>query len=408
MRIAYLMNQYPAVSHVFIRREILSLERRGVEITRIALRSWPGELVDEEDHLERERTRYVLGGGMRALLLAVARMLVTRPVRLMKALGLALHMGRRAERPLLVHLVYLAEACRIVPWLRAEGVDHVHAHFGTNSAEVAMLVRALGGPPWSFTIHGPKEYDNVELIRLADKVGHCAFVVAITSYGRSQLYRLVEHRHWSKVNVIHCGLEPAFFASIESPIPTTRRLVCVGRICEQKGQLLLMKAALELSAQGAAFELVLVGDGEMRAEIEALIERYRLQDKVRITGRVSSEQLHNEIISARALVLPSFAEGLPMVIMEAMALRRPVISTFVAGIPELVHPGEHGWLVPAGDVDALSQAMQECLDAPVGTLALMGEAAQKRVLARHSVDTQAEKLAQLFQSSIEADLKANV
>jgi colanic acid/amylovoran biosynthesis glycosyltransferase len=335
-----------------------------------------------------------------ALLSALARMLVTRPVRLMKALGLALYMGRRAERPLPVHLAHLAEACRIVPWLRAEGVDHVHAHFGTNSAEVAMLVRALGGPPWSFTIHGPKEYDNVELIHLADKLRHCAFVVAITSYGRSQLYRLVEHRHWSKINVIHCGLEPAFFASTESPLPTARRLVCVGRICEQKGQLLLMWAAQKLSARGAVFELVLVGDGEMRAEVEALIERYKLQNTVRITGRVSSEQLYNEIVSARALVLPSFAEGLPMVIMEAMALKRPVISTFIAGIPELVQAGEHGWLVPAGDVDALSQAMQECLEAPVETLALMGEAAQKRVLERHNVDTQAAELESLFRGTL--------
>jgi colanic acid/amylovoran biosynthesis glycosyltransferase len=405
MRIAYLINQYPMVSHVFIRREILALERRGVMVTRIALRGWYGELVDEEDQLERKRTRYALRGGMPALLLAVARMLVTRPVRLTKALGLALYMGRRAERPLPLHLVYLAEACRVVPWLRAEGVNHVHAHFGTNSAEVAMLVRALGGPPWSFTIHGPKEYDNVELIRLADKVRDCAFVVAITSYGRSQLYRLVEHRHWSKVKVIHCGLEPAFFSSIESPTPTARRLVCVGRICEQKGQLLLMKAAQQLSARSAPFELVLVGDGEMRAEIEATIKRYELQDKVQITGRVSSERLYDEIVSARALVLPSFAEGLPMVIMEAMALRRPIISTFVAGIPELVHPGEHGWLVPAGDVDALFQAMQECLDAPVGTLALMGEAAQKRVFARHNVDTQAAELVKLFQRSIRGTLR---
>ena len=117
---------------------------------------------------------------------------------------------------------------------------------------------------------------------------------------------------------------------------------------------------------------------------------------MRVTGRISSEQLREEILAARALVLPSFAEGLPMVIMEAMALRRPIISTFVAGIPELVHPGEHGWLVPAGDVDALTHAMQACLDAPVDTLVRMGEAAHKRVLARHSVDTQAAQLANLF------------
>jgi len=404
MRIAYLVNQYPMVSHIFIRREILALERRGVEITRIALRGWDGVLVDEEDQLERKRTRYVLREGVPVLLLAVARMLFTQPVRLMQALAMALRMGRRAERPLPMHLAYLAEACRIEPWLRAAGIEHVHAHFGTNSAEVAMLVRALGGPPWSFTIHVPKEYDNVQLMGLADKVRHCAFVVAITSFGRSQLYRLVEHQYWSKVNVVHCGLDPTFFAATESPTPSARRLVCVGRICEQKGQLLLIEAAKQLAVRGISFELVLVGDGEMRAEIEAMIEYHQLQAKVRITGRVSSEKLHSEIVAARALVLPSFAEGLPMVIMEAMALRRPVISTFVAGIPELVSSGEHGWLVPAGDVEALCQAMQECLDTPADRLAGMGEAAQKRVLARHNVDVQAAQLAQLFQCSIEGVL----
>jgi glycosyltransferase involved in cell wall biosynthesis len=179
-----------------------------------------------------------------------------------------------------------------------------------------------------------------------------------------------------------------------------KRLVCVGRLCEQKGQLLLIEAAQRLAAQGADFELVLVGDGEMRGDIEALVKRYKLQATVRITGRISSEQLQNEILAARALVLPSFAEGLPMVIMEAMALRRPIISTFVAGIPELVHPGKHGWLVPAGDVEALVGAMQDCLDTPADTLARMGEAAQKRVLARHNVDTQAAQLAELFQAAI--------
>ena len=162
-----------------------------------------------------------------------------------------------------------------------------------------------------------------------------------------------------------------------------------------------MEAAQRLAARGVEFELVLVGDGEMRADIEALIKRHNLQDRVRITGWISSDQVRDEILAARALVLPSFAEGLPMVIMEAMALRRPVISTFVAGIPELVHPGEHGWLVPAGDVEALAEAMQACLDAPVDTLARMGEAAHERVLARHSVDTQAAKLGKLFQTAVE-------
>ena len=186
-----------------------------------------------------------------------------------------------------------------------------------------------------------------------------------------------------------------------SPAPAARRLVCVGRLCEQKGQLLLVEAAQRLATQGIEFELVLAGDGELRAEIEALIKHHNLQDRVRITGWISGEQVRDEILAARALVLPSFAEGLPIVIMEAMALKRPVISTFVAGIPELVQPGEHGWLVPAGDVEALADVMRACLETPVETLVRMGEAAHKRVVERHSVDTEAGKLRKFFQTAIE-------
>lgn len=400
MRIAYLINQYPTVSHIFIRREILALERRGFEVMRISLRGWDGELVDDEDRLERVRTCYVLREGAPALLAALTRMLLMRPVCLFRALALTWRMGRRAERPLPIHLAYLAEACRIEPWLRKAGIQHVHAHFGTNSAEVAMLVHVLGGPPWSFTAHGPEEFDRPQLIGLTEKILRCAFVVAVSSYGRSQLYRYVDYRHWPKVRLVHCGLEAALFATPRNPAPEVRRLVCVGRLVEQKGQLLLVEAAHRLAVRDVDFELVLVGDGEMRSVIEGLVTRHNLQERVRITGRISSDQLRDEILAARALVLPSFAEGLPMVIMEAMALRRPVISTFVAGIPELVQSGEHGWLVPAGDVEALAHAMQACLNAPADTLAHMGEAAYERVLARHNVDTQAAQLDMLFRASI--------
>jgi colanic acid/amylovoran biosynthesis glycosyltransferase len=357
-------------------------------------------LVDEEDRIERQRTRYVLREGKLVMLLALVRMLLKRPLLLIKALRLAWRIGWRGERPLLVHLFYLAEACRIEPWLRDAGIEHVHAHFGTNAAEIAMLVHALGGPSWSFTVHGPTEFTKAEFIGLAEKVRCCAFAVAISSFGRSQLYYFAERQQWPKIHVVHCGLEPAFYGTPVSPAPATRRLVCVGRLSKQKAHLLLVEAAQRLVAQGKHFELVLVGDGDMRTEIEALIARQGLQNVVRITGRVTSEQVRDEILAARALVLPSFAEGLPMVIMEAMALSRPIISTFVAGIPELVVPDEHGWLVPAGDVTALARAMQTCLDVPIDTLRRMGEAAHERVIARHSVDTQAALLAHLFRRAV--------
>ncbi|MGP1676550.1 MAG: glycosyltransferase family 4 protein [Burkholderiales bacterium] len=398
-KITYFINQYPKVSHSFIRREILALERQGFDILRIALRGWDGELVDAEDQQERARTRYVLQEGFPVLLLAVLRTLLTAPGRFFSAFALALRMGRGADRPLPYHLVYLAEACRMLPWLKSFGATHVHAHFGTNSAEVVMLIRALGGPPYSFTVHGPDEFDKPQFLGIGEKIRRSAFVVAISSYGRSQLFRWVEHAHWPKIRVVHCGLEPSFHDVAPVPPPAAPRLVCVGRLCEQKGQLLLVEAAARLAGKGIRLELVLAGDGEMRSEVEALIAKHGLGKRVRITGWISSERVREEILAARGLVLPSFAEGLPVVIMEAMALRRPVLTTYVAGIPELVIPGENGWLFPAGDVDALAAAMEDFLSCSADELRVMGEAAHARVLERHSIDIEAAKLAGFFRQA---------
>jgi colanic acid/amylovoran biosynthesis glycosyltransferase len=259
-----------------------------------------------------------------------------------------------------------------------------------------MLVHELGGPPWSFTAHGPEEFDKPKFIALPEKIRRSKFVVAVSSFGRSQLFRNVSYEHWPKIKVVHCGIETAFYGNAADKPPSDRRLVCVGRLSEQKGQLLLVDAARQLRDRGTKFELVLAGDGDMRGELERLIYQYGLQNEVRITGWVGSDQVRDEIMAARALVLPSFAEGLPVVIMEAMALRRPVISTFVAGIPELVVPGEHGWLVPAGDAVTLAMAMQACLDADPEAIARMGNAGHTRVLERHDADKEAGKLATLF------------
>jgi glycosyltransferase involved in cell wall biosynthesis len=279
-------------------------------------------------------------------------------------------------------------------------VQHVHAHFGTNPAELAMLMRAMGGPSYSFTVHGPEEFDKPLALHLAEKMRRAAFVVAVSSFGASQLRRWVESTHWSKIRVVHCGLDDAFHAGAPASPPTGNRLVCVGRLCEQKGQLLLVMAAAALARRGRDFQLVLAGDGEMRGEIEALVAQLGLRDRVRITGWLSSQAVRQEILESRAMVLPSFAEGLPVVIMEAMALRRPVLSTYVAGIPELVRPGENGWLVPAGDVDQLADAMDAILALPSPELAVMGARGRERVVQRHSVTTEARKLAAHFYEAV--------
>jgi len=398
--IAYLVNQYPKVSHSFVRREIQALEDQGFAVLRVAVRGWDGDLVDREDLRERERTRFVLKNGALPLLLATIRTAILSPRRFARALALAFRMSRHSDRPLWIHLVYVAEACTVLAWLQAAHVQHVHAHFGTNPAELAMLIRAMGGPTYSFTVHGPEEFDKPLALHLAEKIRGAAFVVGVSSFGASQLRRWVDHEQWPKIHVVHCGLDKAFYDDAPSTPPTGNQLVCVGRLCEQKGQLLLIMAASELARRGREFKLVLVGDGEMRGEIEALIARSGLSNSIRITGWLSSEHVRDEILASRAMVLPSFAEGLPVVIMEAMALRRPVLSTYIAGIPELVRPGQTGWLVPAGDVGLLADAMETVLSTPDQDLAAMGALGRKHVVLHHSAQREAQKLAAYFREAM--------
>jgi colanic acid/amylovoran biosynthesis glycosyltransferase len=339
---------------------------------------------------------YVLQGGMFRLAYATVAVAARRPGRFARALWLALRFTRRSDRPAVWHFAYLAEACRLLPWLSAAHVQHIHAHFGTNSTEVALFAHLLTGLGYSFTVHGPDEFDKPEFIRLPEKIRRAQFVVAISSFTRSQLLRWVEETHWPKIKVVHCGLGRDF---LDAPRPVSegcRRLVCVGRLSAQKGQLLLLNAASLLVREGVAFELVLAGDGEMRAEIEKSISALGLSAVVRITGWLSNEKVRDEILAARALVLPSFAEGLPVVMMEAMALQRPVLATYVSGIPELVRHGEEGWLFPAGSVEDLAAAMRECIEAPLSEIARRGARARERALARHDVEKEAKLLAELF------------
>ncbi len=398
MKIAFLVHYYPKVSHSFIRREIAALEAMGIPVARFSIRSCASELVDAADILELEKTRVVLGVGAIGLLLSLLRVALTRPIRFIQALWLTFKIGLGSDRGIFRNLVYLAEACVLLKWFSDLEISHLHAHFGINPTAVAMLCHALGGPPYSFTVHGPKEFDSATSLALSEKIKRAAFVVAISSFGKSQLYRWCDRDQWSKIHVVHCGVDRMFLNAIYQPISDKPQLVCVGRLCEQKGQLLLVEAAGQLAAEGLEFKLVLVGDGPLRSQIEALIVRLGIEDKIEITGWASSSEVQQHILASRAMVLPSFAEGLPVVIMEALALGRPVISTYVAGIPELVEPGVCGWLVSPGSVESLTTAMRTALQLPVAELEQMGKIGIQRVAQQHDASQEARKLAMLFQS----------
>jgi glycosyltransferase involved in cell wall biosynthesis len=402
MRIGYLINEYPAVSLSFIRREILALEADGVSVTRISLRPARDELVLEVDALERRRTRPVLAAGAVRIAAAVLGKAARSPVRFARALALAVRIGWRSDRGLPRHLAYLAEACLVERWLRAAGVQHLHAHFGTNPAAVAMLCHALGGPTYSFTVHGPEEFDKPTFLALGEKIRRAAFVVGVSSFGRSQLCRWARHEDWPKLQVVRCGVGPDLLCAPQRPIPSEARFVCIARLSEQKGHPILIEAAARLAREGYAFEIVLAGDGPLRTQLEALVRRWGLERHVRFEGWVDAARVREAILDSRAVVQPSFAEGLPVVLMEAFALGRPVITTTVAGIPELVEPGVNGWLVPAGSVDALADAMRDVLRAVPARLTEMGQAGAALVAWRHDVAREARTLAGLFRRTIES------
>ncbi len=397
MKLAYLVNQYPKISHSFIRRELKAVEaEEGESVARISVRRVDEPLVDDDDKREAETTRVILDGGPRQLLEDAARVAARRPGRFLKALATTVRLGARSDRGVVRHLAYLAEACTTLRWTEAEQVDHVHAHFGTNSATVAMLTRALGGPSYSFTAHGTETFDYPPFIGIQDKIEEAAFVVAVSDYGKSQLCRWSGTEQWDKIHVVRCGADESFFSRAAEPVPAAPRLVCVARFSEEKGHFVLIDAAAELARRGVDFTLALVGDGHLRAEVEARIARHGLGAKVELLGWRAGEEVQRAILDARALVLPSFAEGLPVVIMEAFALGRPVIATHISGIPELVKGGDNGWLVPAGSAHALADAMEAVVKAEPSALDAMGARGREAVRLRHDASQEAHRLRALF------------
>lgn len=396
--VGYVINTYPRPSQTFIRREIIALESAGLPITRFAMRRDPQPVTSTEDRAEQAQTEYILDHGAFALAGALAGAVLRRP----RALLTALRAGRRGGpgRGPLRQVIYLAEAALMARRCRQLGVTHLHAHFGTNSADVVRYARLLGGPGYSMTVHGPEEFDAPGNLVLHDKIAEARFVVAVSDFGRSQLSRWAPFEAWQRLQVVHCGIDPQMFSD-PRPLPpgpdadAPLRLVCIGRFAEQKGQMLLLEALAQ--AQCAA-HLTLVGDGPLAPALRAAIVRLGLSDRVSLPGWMDEAQVRKALARAHVMVMPSFAEGLPVALMEAMAAARPCIATYIAGIPELMIDGRTGWLVPAGSAEALARALETAAATPRQNLTTMGLAARDRALARHDITTEAARLAALFRA----------
>ena len=396
MKVCYFVSEYPAVSHTFIRREILELEQQGLDIIRVSVKRDKQRLVDPADLDERDRTKYLLDESLFEFMRALAEALVLHPKRLLSAASCAARMMKRSYRPPIMHLIYLAEAVVLAKWLTGKKTRHIHSHFGTNGTEVAMFTHILTGIPYSFTVHGPEEFDRAMYMGLAEKVRHAAFVCAVSSFTRSQMCRWVPSVEWPKIKIVRCGLDAGFTTAQPARALSKNHLVCIGRLSEQKGQIILLAALAALVKRNVSFRMTLAGDGPLGPELRQRIEQLGLANHVEMPGWLTNADIRDRILDARAVVLPSFAEGLPVVLMEALALGRPVITTYVAGIPELVADGICGWLVPAGSDERLADAIESCLNASDAKIQMMGQAGRARVLEMHDIRRECAKLAGLF------------
>jgi glycosyltransferase involved in cell wall biosynthesis len=293
--------------------------------------------------------------------------------------------------------VYVVEACALLGLLKCDPVDHVHAHFGTNPTAVAMYCAALGGPGYSFTAHGTESFESPARIRLGLKAERARFIVAVCDYGRRELIASAPAIDDRKVHVVRCGLGEAFRSAPASPGVSGNQLTVVGRLSTEKGHRVLLEAASRLHRDRVDFRVVLVGDGDLRTEIEEQIASSDLGDHISIAGWQDAAGVRKALGESRALVLASFGEGLPVVIMEAMAMCRPIVSTDVGGISELVSEGETGWLTPPGDAERLAEVMRLALETSDEELTEMGALGRERVLSMHDLDQEAAKLKALFE-----------
>lgn len=381
LRLCYFTNVYPAPSHTTMRREIETLTALGVSVVRVAARRFAGPLVEPADRAESARTAYTTASVWWAAwcLLTTA---VRRPRAFARTLWSAGRVGLSSRRGLWTYLMYLGEACVLLEISR--GCCHIHANFG-NAVGIAALCRQLGGPPVSLRIHGPEEFESFSRREWDWKLQQASFVAPISEHGVRLLQAVLAPHHRDKVTLLRCGVDAPGPQDSPPALPAQAHLVCVARLEERKGHRVLLQALRQICDAGVPVSLTLVGDGSLRQALEQEAQALGLADRVRFAGWADGATVSRALAEARLAVLPSFAEGLPIVLMEAFAAGRAVVATQVAGIPELVRHGESGWLVSAGDVDGLAQALREALQASDERLIAMARAGRERVREQHDV-----------------------
>lgn len=395
MRIAYVTSVYPSVSQRFIVREVEALRARGVEIGLFSVRrALPSDIAGADSERAFAETTAIVPTGLVTFLSGMVWGLFTRPVRLVATMIDAMVSGGGSVIERIRWLAYWVEAVLLARHLVVGSFEHLHCHFGNAGSNVAMLAARLAGIPFSITCHG-SELREIRRFRLGVKVERAAFVACISHFGRAQLMLACPARLWDKLQIIRCGLSGPVTPGLNAG---TTELLCVGRLSPEKGHLVLIKALDELRRCGTAFRCTLVGDGPLRPTIEAELAARGLSRQVRLTGSLDPAQVDRQYETAGAVVLASFSEGVPVVLMEAMARGIPVVATHVGGIGELVENGVNGLLVPAGDARELADSLHRILSDPEFARTIGARGVQK-VRDEFDLERSADRLLELFEQS---------
>jgi glycosyltransferase involved in cell wall biosynthesis len=386
---AYLLSQYPAVNHVFMLREVCSLRRLGLDIQVASIRSPdrdPG-LMTTAEQAEAGSTYYVKSTGLFRLIMAHADTLVSRRGHYIRGLSSALRHGP------MYGLFYFIEAVAVGYWMRRHGLSHVHTHYAST---VGFLVGRIFPVTLSITIHGPVEFQDPAGSRLAEKVQASLFCCAISQYGVSQLMYACGYPEWPKLELTALGVDlNAFPPRPFRPNPSPFRIVCAGRLAPVKGQHVLIAAMAALVNEGRDIRLRLAGDGPDRIALRQDVEKRGLSDRISFEGNVNQDKLLELYRESDALVLSSFAEGLPVVLMEAMAMEIPCVAPWVNGIPEIVTHETDGLLVPPGDAQALAHAIGRLMD-DAALRRTLGQKARLKILEKFDLERNTEHLADVF------------
>jgi colanic acid/amylovoran biosynthesis glycosyltransferase len=394
-RLAYLLSSFPAISHTFFLNEIEELRKLGfsIDVASINRPTWAPETLSDPVAKAMQSTFYIKGGHPVRIALVLLTVLLTRPLVVSRGLLAALKLDAWSPRALLYAFFYLAEALLLGDWLRIYGHTHLHVHFGGPVATVGMLTSVAWGIPYSLTIHGPEEFYRVDKSCLRQKVEKASLVLCISDHCRSQLMRISEPAQWNKFHVVRLGVDPQLFAPDLNPRnDDVFQIICVGRLVPDKGQLVLLRAFLLLLSRGHKLQLRLVGEGADRDRLESFISENNLGGSVILEGALNHEATRRLLAKSDVFVLASFAEGLPIALMEAMAMELPCVSTFIAGIPELIRHHVDGLLVPASSEEALVEALAQLIGDP-GLRRALACSARQRVVSLYNLQKNVSSLA---------------